>query len=148
MGHGRPVDQLDGACKTHKECLKCARKTHGEICIGEFTKYKYGEKNGDKFCRNKEGSCHRDLCMCDLAFAKAHVGVVSHFDKEYHRFWSITGWNPTNTSEAGVTGGHPTSTNSMKCCQTNAKDSAFVLYNINTKVCCVDGSIGNMGDQC
>ena len=38
MGHGKPVDGLDSVCRKYKECLKCARKKHGESCIGEFTK--------------------------------------------------------------------------------------------------------------
>ena len=51
-GHGPPVDALDTVCKQYKDCQKCARATHGDSCIGEFVRYKYGEKNGDKFCKD------------------------------------------------------------------------------------------------
>merc|ERR1712207_44026 len=62
-GHGPPVDALDTVCKAYKDCLKCARMEHGDTCIGEFVKYKYGYKNGDAVCRNNLGSCERDLCV-------------------------------------------------------------------------------------
>merc|ERR1739848_372624 len=31
-GLGKPVDALDSVCKKYKECVKCARLTHGEKC--------------------------------------------------------------------------------------------------------------------
>ena len=34
-GFGRPVDPLDHACKKYRDCIKCAKMTHGEMCIGE-----------------------------------------------------------------------------------------------------------------
>jgi len=142
MGHGHPVDPLDSVCKQYKECQKCARAKHGDTCIGEFVKYNYGEKNGDKVCKNTEGSCERDLCMCDLAFSKAHVGVKNHFTNDYHLFWSTTSWEPEQDC---VPGSGPAD---MQCCQAASEDTAFVLYNANNKVCCANGAIGNLGDQC
>merc|ERR1711881_732550 len=53
-GHGPPVDALDTVCKAYKDCVKCARMTYGDMCIGEFVKYKYGEKNGDKYCKENQ----------------------------------------------------------------------------------------------
>jgi len=46
-GYGPPVDSLDAVCKEYKDCLKCARMKHGDSCIGEFVKYRYGYKNGE-----------------------------------------------------------------------------------------------------
>ena len=69
-GLGAPVDELDRLCKTYKDCLKCARKEHGDMCIGEFVKYKYVTRRGNIICKNQEGSCGRDLCECDAMFAK------------------------------------------------------------------------------
>ena len=66
---------------------------HGDMCIGEFVKYKYGEQNGDKICKDNAGTCGRDLCECDLAFAKAHSSVKSVWDTKYHSFWSEEGWD-------------------------------------------------------
>jgi len=51
-GHGPPVDQLDTVCKAYKDCVKCARMEFGEMCIGEFVRYKYGYKNGEAVCRS------------------------------------------------------------------------------------------------
>jgi len=144
MGYGRPVDALDTVCKQYKECQKCARAKYGDMCIGEFVEYTYGEQNGEKFCKNDAGTCERDLCMCDLAFAKAHVGAKDVFVKDYHLFWTTIpgGWEPKDDCIRG--GGSA----DMQCCQAQADDTAFILYNADNKVCCQDGSIGNIGDQC
>ena len=100
MGKGKPVDALDSACKEWKECQKCARLTHnrsashpqGEFeCLGEFTKYNFGLKNNDYQCKNSAGSCSRDLCECDLAFAKAHAQVTNVYDQKYHAFYGPNG---------------------------------------------------------
>ena len=40
-GHGPPVDALDSVCKRYKDCVKCAKMTHGDMCIGEFVKVRY-----------------------------------------------------------------------------------------------------------
>ena len=93
MGKGKPVDALDTACKAYKDCQLCARMKHGDMCLGEFVKYKYGEQNGDKICKDNAGTCGRDLCECDLAFAKAHSSVKSVWDTKYHSFWSEEGWD-------------------------------------------------------
>ena len=93
MGKGKPIDELDTACKAYKNCQRCVRMKHGENCIGEFTEYNYGEKNGDKICQDNAEDCARDLCECDLAFAKAHNSVKSVWKKNYHAFWSDNGWD-------------------------------------------------------
>ena len=36
--HGEPVDDIDAVCKEYKNCLKCVRMQHGEMCIPEFAK--------------------------------------------------------------------------------------------------------------
>ena len=36
---GAPIDALDTTCKKYKDCLKCARMNHGDVCIGEFHRY-------------------------------------------------------------------------------------------------------------
>ena len=102
-GHGPPVDALDTVCKAYKDCQKCARMEHGDTCIGEFVRYKYGEKNGDKFCKDTAGSCDRALCECDLAFAKAHVSKAHVFTTDYHLFWSTlpNGWDPKDNCPRG-----------------------------------------------
>jgi len=39
MGKGKPVDELDVACKEYKSCQKCVRMEFGDECIGEREKY-------------------------------------------------------------------------------------------------------------
>ena len=50
-GYGPPVDALDSVCKEYKDCVKCARMKHGDSCIGEFVKYRYGYTNGQAVCK-------------------------------------------------------------------------------------------------
>ena len=73
-GKGRPVDELDSVCKAYKDCLKCARKTHGDMCIPEMVEYKLRiTRNDDIVCKDEKGSCGRDLCMCDKMFAQRKI---------------------------------------------------------------------------
>jgi hypothetical protein len=134
-GHGPPVDALDTVCKAYKDCQKCARMEHGDTCIGEFVRYKYGEKNGDKFCKDTAGSCDRALCECDLQFAKAHVAKKHVFTTDYHLFWSTlpNGWDPKDNCPRG--GGGPYD---PQCC--GKPDGPFVLFNAANRACC-DGEV-------
>jgi len=140
-GHGPPVDALDTVCKAYKDCVKCARQEYGEMCIGEFVKYKYGEKNGDKFCKTNQDDCGKALCECDLAFAKAHVSKAHVFNKDFHLFWSTLpgGWEPKANCPRG--GGGPYD---PQCC--GGLETAAVLYNAANHDCCPDGSTAAQGE--
>ena len=144
MGFGPPIDALDAVCKAYKQCQKCARQSHDDMCIGEIVRYKYGDKQGDKFCRDEAGSCGRALCECDLAFAKAHVSKAHVFNADYHLFWSTLpgGWEPQDTCPRG--GGGPYT---PKCC--GVPTGPYVLFNAVNHQCCADGSIvKNTTGQC
>ena len=52
-GLGRPVDELDSVCKSYKDCLKCARRQFGDMCIGEFVKYDYRIRRGEVKCKDE-----------------------------------------------------------------------------------------------
>lgn len=130
-GHGPPVDSLDAVCKDYKDCQKCARRTHGDMCIAEFVEYKYGESNNDKICKDAAGSCSRALCECDLAYAKTHVSHTNVFNTDYHLFWSTlpNGWDPEyNCPRIGGGLSDP------QCC--GNQDGAYVLFNAVNHVCC------------
>merc|ERR1712157_685803 len=71
-GLGRPVDELDSVCKSYKDCLKCARRQFGDMCIGEFVKYDYRIRRGEVKCKDELGTCEQALCECDRQFALAH----------------------------------------------------------------------------
>jgi hypothetical protein len=78
IGNGAPVDDVDKICKRQKECYQCAKKDaqeNGESCIAEETSYKfkahYDSVTNEPVvqCTNNWGSCKRNLCECDRAFA-------------------------------------------------------------------------------
>ena len=128
-GLGPPISPLDSVCKQYKDCQKCARSRFGNSCIGEFTRYAYDERSGDKFCKDTPDSCKRALCECDLQFAKDHVSVAHHFSTDYHLFWSTTGWNPEENCP-GTPGGPV----DIQCC--GRSDGPYSLFNALNKKCC------------
>ena len=75
-GHGKPVDELDTVCKAYKDCVKCAKMTHGANCIGEFVTYDYSYDNDQAQCNDDADTCGRALCECDLMLAQRHVGAI------------------------------------------------------------------------
>jgi hypothetical protein len=75
-GHGPPVDPLDSVCKAYKDCVKCAKMTHGSTCIGEFVTYDYSYENNQAQCNDDVNTCGRALCECDLMLAQQHVGAI------------------------------------------------------------------------
>ena len=66
----------------------------GEQCIGEMVKYKWRTSGSGVVCVDKPGTCKRNLCECDLDYAKKMPEQLSHFNRDYHLFWSTTGWDP------------------------------------------------------
>ena len=85
-GKGQPVDELDSVCKAYKDCIKCAKKTHGEMCLPEFVEYKFRITKSDEIiCRDDKGSCGRDLCMCDKMFAQSKIldSIQGSFSKQF-----------------------------------------------------------------
>lgn len=139
-GFGPPVDALDGICKQYKDCQKCARDAHGEFCIGEFYKYRYGKNNGQVTCRDiptdgDEPACKRLLCECDAQFARDHVSQAHVFNADYHLFRSTLpgGWEPQENCPRG--GGKMTK---PECCGTPT--TASVFFNAASQKCC-DGTV-------
>ena len=149
-GHGPPVDALDTVCKAYKDCVKCARMTFGDQCIGEFVKYRYGIKNGEVTCKDAGNTCDRALCECDAKFAREHVGQTGVFDEKYHMFWSTNNggamWDPANDSDACPRGGG--GVYDPQCCIDDAGEGAALLYNAATKACCSDGRVVQDASAC
>merc|ERR1739838_490444 len=137
-GHGPPVDALDTICKAYKDCIKCAKMTHGNECIGEFVEYDFNLAGGEATCNDSAGSCERSLCECDAMFAKKHVEATDVYTDDYHIFYST--WDPETQCSRNGGSGDP------QCC--GGENDAFVLYNANNKQCCPDGSVINNGELC
>jgi len=145
-GHGPPIDALDTVCKQYKDCLKCARMEYGDMCIGEFIKYKFKKIAGALTCRNSENTCERALCECDKQFAANHVAQKDVFDEQYHMFWSTNNggemWDPQNDPTACPSNGGGPST--PQCCGGNGLP--FHLYNSDVKQCCADRTVAQIGE--
>ena len=147
-GYGPPVDPLDAVCKAYKDCQRCARGAHGDTCIGEFIKYKYGYKNGDAICKDQPGTCGRSLCECDAMFARQHAPVTDHFKVQYHMFWSTTYdypmWDPKNDDSQCPRGGG--GDYEPECC--GGRTTPFILFNTVNKKCCPGGKVVLDNQKC
>jgi len=145
MGKGKPKDAIDTVCKAYKDCQRCARMKYTDSCVGEFTEYKYGYKNGDVVCKDKADTCGRALCECDAMFAKEHLAVRGVWDQQYHGFWGPNGGfdheDPDNCpSGAGSA--------DMQCCNNSDISAPFLWYNADKYQCCPNGKTIEIGDFC
>jgi len=88
IGNGSPMDAVDKVCKRQKECYQCAKRDaqerdvsnsgglYDKDCLPEETSYRfkasYDPVTNDPVvkCINEVGSCQRNLCECDRAFAE------------------------------------------------------------------------------
>jgi len=136
-GHGRPVDALDMICKQYKDCQKCVRREYGDQCIGEFVKYDWRVRRGQPECTNEPGTCERNLCECDLDFARKMPSQYEVFDVKYHLFWSPEDWTPEDNCQKG------TGLNEPECC--GPPEGPLVIFNSLNKQCCPDYSIKPYG---
>merc|ERR1712198_835313 len=114
-------------------------------CIGEAKKYDFVQSGSDYQCQDRAGSCKRDLCECDLAFAKAHAQVAHVYNQKYHAFYGPNGGFDKDDESNCVSGDGP---HEPLCCQSNSKDTAFIWYNSLNKQCCADGTVVPNGDIC
>lgn len=137
-GFGKPVDSLDSICKQYKDCQKCVKQKFGEDCIGEFVKYRWTKKNGGIQCKDAAGTCKRNLCECDLDFAKKMPNEIDTFNLDYHLFWSTIDWRPQEDSCLKGTG-----LSEPECC--GSETGPLVIYNSLNRQCCDDFSIKPYG---
>jgi len=99
LGNGQPVDDLDRTCKKQKECYLCANKDEKERrnqnCYPDETSYKFNAVFDQVTnqpvvqCLNKKGSCKRNICECDKAFAsnlKANENLWLFQNSQYSGF--------------------------------------------------------------
>ena len=150
MGHGRPVDALDNKCKAYKDCQKCVRAKHGDQCIGEFVRYtwKYASKISDFQSSNAEGSCERELFECDVQFVKDTFDNKDVFNKDYHAFWSTTGFDNREDDFCPSGGTAPVE---HQCC--GGVDGPWYWIGLNNNKCCGQspnngGEVVGINDQC
>lgn len=134
---GPSTDELDATCAIYNGCLMCVREVHGDNCTNTFTNYKIGELDGEQTCQDVAGTCQRDLCMCDLAFAKSHAAAKDQFNNEKHG----KHWDPyarANCDRSSVLA-------IPQCCQSEKKNTEFIRYNGNNKRI---GSAIKTGETC
>merc|ERR1712176_362598 len=102
-GYGKPMDNIDHACRRFGQCYKCLVEEHKDDkfningvtdCKGEEIGYQadliINDQTGEKSiqCLNKLGSCRRNICECDKQLAEN----LAKYENE---------WNEANHSRKG-----------------------------------------------
>jgi len=112
---GKPVDEIDSACKRHALCYECAFSdfsNNKQECNPKNNGYKYkiNALGSDKYaiaCLNPENSCAYAACMCDKALAEELGQMVMRgilADKEY-RDYDSDNCSGARQRELGIGGG-------------------------------------------
>lgn len=94
-----------------------------------------GPRKNELICTNKENTCERATCECDRLFSLGLEEKINDFDKQYHVFWSETGWNPEENCKPRISNSDESS--KSKCCG-SPKTGPFKLYRDNLQMCCDD----------
>ena len=142
MGRGAPVDMLDSKCRAYKQCQKCVRAKHGENCIGEMVRYtwKWSTRQNTFISQNDPGSCERELFECDHQFVKDTYEQRDVFNRDYHAFWSSTGFDRDDEAYCTPRGSIPVE---HECCGGETKPWYWIPVGAGRKQCCAhaDGGI-------
>ena len=103
-GSGQPLDEIDSACKRHKECTTCAMSDFDQASCPWWKPYKmtvmFDNQTGEKklvcckLCRNsasnnftpvdEPNSCKRSLCECDMQLAKDIYEQRESYNRNNH----------------------------------------------------------------
>lgn len=179
-GQGRPQDDVDRTCKKLFNCHRCLVIGSGGECGPDKYQYKVRGKdiNGTRLVHcdgNEEGTCQRNLCECDLAFAKELSEARADYDE------SNSKWKGFKTNEECRNNGQLGARSNMliqseyevpkgvnthngwACCGTNfenltpykpskgqrccAKSNMFTVYGLDKQQeCCSDGTVAENGE--
>jgi hypothetical protein len=162
LGNGSPVDGVDKNCKKQKECYRCAKKDNmeqfGKTCLPDETKYKfkaqYDKVTGAPYvdCLNPVGSCQRNICECDKAFASKLQGAAEDpadgWTEAHHAHYG--GFDSRNQCLRKL--GKPADDKELVCCgdypdrymyrvnkdETGRQCCGKKLYDSDTHECCDD----------
>jgi len=150
-GTGQPLDEVDSACKRHKECIACALKDFDQATCPWWKPYKMAAMIDDEtnekhlVCQDKPGYCKRALCECDAQFARDLYEQRMNYNRDnHHRYGDIDveeqckavnrGSFGAGQAGKGVTAEH-------QCCGNNPQRFP---YNPAKNECC-DGKISGLG---
>lgn len=146
-GNGSPVDNVDKICKQHKECYQCAKRDAGPECNPEETGYRFSATidpvtgSPTVQCTNPVGSCRRNICECDNAFASRLPGSASGSDGWTGAHHAHYGGFDTRTSclaRINTPGGKG---HTVECCGTLPDRFPYRFAKDGTGKQCCDGTI-------
>jgi len=139
QGLGKPVDEVDSACKRLFQCYQCAQKDFGEGSC-DYVTTRYDKKQtmdlttGEKsiVCNEDEGTCERSLCECDRQFAIEYGQYAESQDLDsFHQegAGAFDPWDKNSCSSDGVK-----EEGERKCCGSFPKRFPIVVN--DDRKCC------------
>lgn len=143
-GQGRALDEIDTACRRHKDCMACALQDFDQSVCPWWKPYKMDamidDETGEKHlvCRDAPGYCKRSLCECDVQLARDLYEERNNYNRElHHRFGSIE----PNVQCKAVNRGKSVSAGPQQCCGNYPTRFPFQP----TKRECCDGKVSALG---
>jgi len=152
-GSSQPLDEIDSACKRHKDCLACAMAESDGTC--HWWQYPYNiivtspfEENFQATCHDTPGSCKRSVCECDVQLARDFYELRETYNKNNkHAHGNIDTDQVCKSSHRGdansvpENGGSSGTSVAKQCCGSYPKRFP---YNAEKAMCC-DGTIDSIG---
>lgn len=153
-GGGKPLDEIDSACKRHKECIQCALQDFDQATCPWWKPYKMtamvDDTTGEKHlvCQDQPGYCKRALCECDAQFARDLYNERQNYNRDFHHRYGNIDTDEMCKSvnrgkgygQSGGNGGN-SGTGESQCCGNYPKRFP---YNESKNQCC-DGKITGLG---
>lgn len=123
---------IDLPCQNYRSCIKCVGKQCGGYKINKLR----------NFCVDPTGTCKRQTCECDKAFA-ADLAKIRDQDPNYEMKYA---WieNACPTDSLPSNGGSSSPFKKEEQCCKNPRDH-FTVFNPRDKECCSDGRVLPLG---
>lgn len=172
LQRGKPVDEIDAACRQHAKCYLCNKMDYdGKMnndkkpkpmkCQPSRTIYNYNVTKTDEGevqinCNNELNTCQRSVCECDKRFAYR----IRDLEDLYNPRFKGKGWKkdlecrhdglmPSVPESDACCGAYPyrfpfSREYGKTCCDNKKAPAESRIYNPNVKICC-DGRVKAIG---
>lgn len=165
-GTGKPVDEIDSACKRLFQCYQCAEEDFGGQGACDYVTTRYDKSQefdpitGEKeiVCNEPANTCENSLCECDRQFAYEY-GAAIIADVRNDNFHQDNGFDPYDENSC-TSGNGVKEEGDRQCCGSYPKRFPIVVndghacceganksYDPNMHECCNDEVVA-LGSGC
>lgn len=163
-GYGKPVDNIDGACKRQSQCYDCAQMDHSDrVCDASTMGYRYAlhfdpedpdnhmkksieclDEPGNK--PSSKGGCKRSICECDKKLSEDLRLHFAEWDENNHQEQGT--FDPQSRCivegcSGGNCGGHE-----LECCGHLYSGPRMPYRTNGRRKCCGDKTYDSTFQEC